>query len=323
MAELGAKRPSPEPGHPLARLESAREDLAKRWLVALIERTPLEEIERLPTDRLAGALPALISGLIAAAGDAERRGDGGELVESARERALALAAIRGEEGVTALPADLASLQGVLLAGMRGQLAGSHPEDFIDAVERIGAVVGAVQASAFEELLGERSRKLDWLATRDELTGLPNFRWLQDQLRSLAALQRRYGHPFALLLVDIEGLGRINAAYGEEAGDRTLKALAAAIGATGREADMAARTGGDEFCLLAPQQTAERATVLASRLADAATAMDLGDRIAARVAIGVAGFPEHTDEPDTLLELADEAMFRARAAGEPWALATAR
>ncbi|MBA2505004.1 MAG: GGDEF domain-containing protein [Thermoleophilaceae bacterium] len=316
MAEPGANRLSDALDGPLARLEAAREELAKQWLLRLIERTRLEEIERLPTDKLARALPDLISGVVAALANP---GEG----TTAHDQAVALADARGEDGVGSLSADIASLQSVLVGALRRELAESDPEAFLDAVERLTAVIGAVQAAAIEELVRTRSRKIEWLASRDELTGLPNFRWLQEQLRSLAAVQRRYGHPFALLLVDIEGLGRINAAYGEDAGDRTLKALAAAIGETVREADLSARTGGDEFCVLAPQQTAERAAMLAARLAEAAGRMELGDRIAARVAIGVAGFPEHTGEPDTLLELADEAMFVARAAGEPYAVASGR
>lgn len=319
MAEPSIRRPTSALDEPLARLGAGREQLAKDWLLRLIERTPLEEIERLPTDRLARALPDLIGGVLAALGKPDDRTSlesGGE----AHDSALELAALRADDGLRALPADIASLQSVLLAALREQLGEKDTQAFLDAVERLTAVTGALQAAALGELMRGGARGGAWLPARDRLTGLPDFRFLQERVSELAAIQRRYGHPFALLLIDIDGLGRINTACGERAGDAVLRALAGSVGEMSRDADILARTGGDEFCVLAPQQTATRASTLGARLAAAAEELEPAGRVAVRVAIGIAGFPEHTAEHEQLFELADEAMFRARAANEPWALA---
>ena len=77
---------------PLARLERSRDELAKAWLVRLIERASLEEISELPTDRLAKELPALISDIVGSV--AEANGDPYELTDDQVERAASLAALR-------------------------------------------------------------------------------------------------------------------------------------------------------------------------------------------------------------------------------------
>src|SRR5213080_1222608 len=111
-----------------------------------------------------------------------------------------------------------------------------------------------------------SGELEWLGTTDSLTGLHNTRFMQQHLNHLLGVQKRYGHPFALLLLDIDGLKRINDAYGSSAGDRTLVGVATAVGESIRSVDTPVRMGGDEFGVLLPHQTASRARVLADRLA---------------------------------------------------------
>lgn len=302
---------------PLARLDRDREQLAKAWLVRLIERASLDQISSLPTQRIATELPELISDVLAAAaGD----GDPAELGPAARERAGRLAELRdAREAASAgeVTRDVTAIGAVIFEALA-----SAPEElgsarFATLAAAIGDAVGAVQAAAVETLVARRSRELESLASSDPLTGLSNLRHLQRELRHQLRLQERYSQPCALLVLDVEGLGRINDARGHAAGDRVLVQVALVLRRSIRAVDVPARIGGDEFCVLAPAQTAEGAVPFAQRLAEAVTAETAGgdDDPGIPVAIGVVACPEHGTEVEALLDAADQAMYRARAAGE--------
>jgi diguanylate cyclase (GGDEF)-like protein len=303
----------------LARLDRSREELAKAWLVRLIERASLEEIRDLPTDRIARELPELISDLVQ--GVAQDNGDPYRLSDEQQQRAAGLAALRsGRQSSPAdLARDLAGLQTVLIQALREEL-GEDPERFATAVQRLAEAAGEVQAAALEELIRSRSRELESQANTDPLTGLFNLRFLQRQIAQMLDVQKRYGQPFAVLLMDVDGLKRINDAHGHQAGDRVLMQVAMALRRAIRSVDIGARLGGDEFCVLAPQQDVEGATKLAKRLATAVREeVATPDEPPVSLSIGVVGCPAHGDEAETLIDLADRAMYRAKAAGDEWAL----
>ncbi|HEY1360337.1 MAG TPA: GGDEF domain-containing protein [Thermoleophilaceae bacterium] len=302
---------------PLARLDRSREELAKAWLVRLIERASLEEIRDLPTDRIARELPELISDLVGAC--AENNGLAFELTEEQLDRASSLAALRaGRESsaVAELTRDVAALQTVMLQALREELSDSDPARFADIAERLADATGAVQAAAVEELVRHRSRELESQANTDALTGLYNLRYFQRELAQLLDVQKRYEQPFGLLLLDIDGLKRINDAHGHQAGDRVLMQVAMSLRRSVRTVDTAARLGGDEFAVIAPLQDTKGAAILAERLAAAARDEVVPpDEPPVTVSIGVASSPEHGEEPEGLIEIADKAMYRAKAAGE--------
>jgi diguanylate cyclase (GGDEF)-like protein len=297
---------------PIARLEETRGELAKTWLMRALEHSSLEEIERLPTARIVRELPELIAEIARAA-----RGDSPP--DSARhvEWAKRLSELTGrEEGVDAqLIRDVTSLQSVMITALHKQLRTLDPVETLRAVERLTEIFSVMQADAVEEVLRVRSRELEWLGTTDELTGLHNERYLQQELHHLTGMQRRYGHPFAVLVIDIDGLGRINDAYGSAAGDRALVDVATALGECIRTVDTPVRLGGDEFCVLLPNQTAVRARTLAERIAAAIEAVEGPGGHTLAVTVGVVSCPQHATAGDDLLTLADAAMYRAKAAGE--------
>ncbi len=121
-------------------------------------------------------------------------------------------------------------------------------------------------------------------------------------------------------MDIDGLKRINDSHGHPAGDRVLMQVGMSLRRSIRSVDTAARIGGDEFCVLLPEQDLKSAAKLAARLATA-----IEEEVAApgdpsvTVSIGVAASPEHGDEAEALIDTADRAMYRAKAAGEGIAL----
>jgi diguanylate cyclase (GGDEF)-like protein len=305
---------------PLARLERSRDELAKQWLVRLIERASLDEIRELPTEKIARELPELISGIVGAISDGD--GDPFNLTKEQAERAASLAGLRAgarEPLAADVARDVAALQTVLLHALRDDLE-DDPVRFAEAVEQLVEATAAIQAEAMEAHVASRSRELESQANTDPLTGLGNLRALQRQLATLLDVRKRYQHPFAVLLMDIDGLKRINDSHGHPAGDRVLMQVGMSLRRSIRSVDTAARIGGDEFCVLLPEQDLKSAAKLAARLATA-----IEEEVASpgdppvTVSIGVAASPEHGDEAEALIDTADRAMYRAKAAGEGIAL----
>ena len=283
---------------PTSRLEESRGDIAKAWLMRVVERKSLEDIERLPTGRIARELPQLISEIIRAAGRSDADSAAVPL-----EWALQLGELSGDS--QANPKELVR-----------DLAVGQKEHELEVLWHFGP---ELEADAVGDVLTARTGEAEWLGTTDSLTGLHNSRYMQEHLHHLLGVQKRYGHPFAVLLLDIDGLKRINDAYGSDTGDRTLVGVATALGESLRNVDTPARMGGDEFCILLPQQTASRAKVLADRLAANIERVESPAPQPLRVSIGVVSCPQHATEAEDLLELADGAMYRAKAAGESVAI----
>ncbi len=305
---------------PLARLDRSRDELAKAWLVRLIERASLDEIKELPTDRIARELPELIGDIVTSVADAN--GAPYTLSEEQTRRVAALAALRSGRETSAgdVARDVAALQAVLVRALREEFAEKDPVHFAEAVEQLVDATGAIQAAATEELIRRRSRELESQANTDALTGLGNLRHLQKQLGHLLAIHKRYRRPFGVLLMDIDGLKRINDSHGHPAGDRVLMQVAMSLQRSIRSVDVAARLGGDEFCVLAPEQEPEAAATLAARLATAVREeVATPDDPPVSMSIGVAACPSHGDDAETLIDAADRAMYRAKAAGESVAL----
>lgn len=315
----------------LRRLEDSRDDLARRWLLRVIEEASLDEIARLPTDRIARELPALISDVVRSAA---ANAAGERAVEPSSDasgaapdpgRAIArLTSLRAQErpDPAALTRDVVALQSVLTEGLAAGVADPDARAVLAASERVGGALGAMLAAAVEELVEARSRELESLANTDALTGLFNVRYMREHLAHLIGIQQRYGHPFAVLLLDIDGLKRINDAHGHSMGDRALISVADCLRRTIRSIDTAVRLGGDEFCVLAPHQTAPRVRVLGERLAEAVSAIEGPAGVPVGVSVGVVSCPQHALDADRLLELADEAMYRAKASGTRVAVAAA-
>src|SRR3954447_6307657 len=302
---------------PLTRLEQSRDELAKAWLLRVLERAPLSDIERIPTERIVRELPDLISDIVRAVARSAAGSAGDILAVDAEERARRLANLSGRAPPPPadLARDIAALHSVMIAALGQELQGEEARVLVDAAERFATVFGAIQAAAAEELVRERSRELEWLANTDALTGLYNLRYLQAHIRHLVGIQQRYGHAFAVLVLDINGLKRINDAHGHASGDRMLMGVAAAIRATVRTIDTPVRMGGDEFCVLAPHQTASGGKILAYRVAAAVEQIETPDKSPVGVSIGAVACPQHGSDPDRLLALADAAMYRAKASGE--------
>lgn len=167
-----------------------------------------------------------------------------------------------------------------------------------------------------------NRALSRYATHDPLTGLGNRRALAAQAQQWASWAARYGSAVSILLIDIDHFAQVNDAWGHAAGDRALIELTKAICGTIRSADLAARYGGDEFVILAPELEPDGARVLAERLVRVVRDLKVqteGDAyVSLTVSVGVATVfdPPDSDprELDVMLAAADRSLYAAKRAG---------
>ena len=167
-----------------------------------------------------------------------------------------------------------------------------------------------------------NRALSQYATMDPLTGLGNRRSLATQAAQWASWAARYGSAVTFLMVDVDHFKTINDLWGHAVGDRALVALAEALRAALRGADLVARYGGDEFVVLAPELEPGDAQVVAERLVQAAREIRIdtgsGAYVALTISVGiVSAFDPPNSEPrslDSLLAAADRSLYAAKKAG---------
>ncbi|MGE0861436.1 MAG: EAL domain-containing protein [Gammaproteobacteria bacterium] len=161
-------------------------------------------------------------------------------------------------------------------------------------------------------------RIEHLAWHDPLTDLPNRRLFLELANKAIAQVARGGQHLAVLAIDLDGFKLVNDVHGHAAGDSLLKQVAARIAATLRDADVAARFGGDEFAILQSLASQpEQAMCLAERLLDllAAPLYIGGVEVTVSASIGVALYPTDGRTTDELLRNADTAMYRAKADGK--------
>ena len=301
---------------PLARLADSSSELAKAWVLAVLDRAPLQEIERMPMEEVAGELQDLVAALVMSLAEDDRAAAFATDV-AACERIAVLVGFRGRAcpSFVELARDLGALESVVAAGLHREMGTLYGEAIVDALRRLTTIFAVLQGTAGERLMEARSRELEALASSDALTGLHNRRHLWRQVEHLTGVNRRYGHPFSAVVFDLVGLKRLNDSHGHAAGDEALVAVARAAEATVRSVDTAVRLSGDEFCILAPNQTAGEGARLAGRLLAAVERIEGPGGTPLAISVGVASCPEHTETGRELLKLADLAMYRARETGE--------
>jgi diguanylate cyclase (GGDEF)-like protein len=211
------------------------------------------------------------------------------------------------------------LHALLVAGLRSEVPEAESAGFRQAAEQLAMRFGLLQGAAMEALIEAG----DPAAGADPLTGIADAGDLHAAMERLIDLYRRYGDPFALLVLDVDGLDRINVAKGRPAGDAALAEVAKSIAHQIRSVDLAFRLEGDEFCILAEHQTASTAQILATRLGKGVEEIVLPGGLPVSASIGVVSCPGHAEEADVLLEFADTALYRAKAAGERVVVAVSR
>jgi two-component system, cell cycle response regulator len=179
----------------------------------------------------------------------------------------------------------------------------------DAFELCARVRAALRTKHLQDLLIEH-------AHIDPLTGLPNRRALMERLQREWSRLQRHGGRLSCIMADIDHFKRINDSYGHHIGDKVLHEVAQAIARQCREVDMPARYGGEEFVVVVPDETVAGAERLAERcrreVAKVCVAIR-GEKLETTASFGVAD-ATCAPSPETLLKLADEALYRAKSEG---------
>lgn len=170
-------------------------------------------------------------------------------------------------------------------------------------------------------LEEANGRLSDLSLQDGLTGVANRRRLDAELERAHASAVRDRHPLSVLMVDLDHFKNFNDRYGHLAGDEALRSVADILRLeVPRASDFVARFGGEEFSILLPNTTKEGAARVAERIRSRVEALGIPNEAAAptsvvTLSVGIASLvPEPDSTPESLVAAADEALYRAKAAG---------
>lgn len=168
--------------------------------------------------------------------------------------------------------------------------------------------------AMSKALSEKER----LSLVDPLTGCWNRRYLDISLAAELGRVHRYGHPFTVLLVDVDGFKGVNDAHGHRIGDAVLRALVQRlVGSIRTNVDVLTRMGGDAFVIVLPETPLDRGRVVARKAVELVRREPFrpsGLELALTVSVGIAAYPESGATAEALLAAAGDALDRAKAGG---------
>jgi diguanylate cyclase (GGDEF)-like protein len=177
------------------------------------------------------------------------------------------------------------------------------------------VLEASRLKARNELM-DMARTHQHAARTDELTGLSNRRDMQHRLNEEYSRYRRSGHHFSIVLIDLDLFKRINDDYGHDAGDHVLRTFSELMQTVIRQADVAARWGGEEFLILLPDTSLLQALTLAERLRSEVASAEFsfaGQHMPVTISAGICSIAK-TGSVDDLLKQADVHLYNAKEDG---------
>ncbi len=186
---------------------------------------------------------------------------------------------------------------------------------VHSKDEVGQVVRMFNATI--DRLNRAFKEIEALARRDPLTGLPNRRAFDERLSAEAARSRRYGHPFGVIILDLDHFKSVNDSFGHPAGDEVLKFVAKTIEANVRETDLAARIGGEEFAVILPESGLAEVKSVAEKLRESVgdyrfkgmPGLPEGMRIT--LSAGGACSAGHLVTPESIVAAADSALFHSK------------
>jgi diguanylate cyclase (GGDEF)-like protein len=222
----------------------------------------------------------------------------------------------GPRAAEQLAREVSSLQATLLAKLHEEMAGDDPSAFAAAAQKLAEEFGAVTATAIAPLWQRAAANGG--GAEAEGPGHPSLYrpgQMRRRLEQLIEANRRYQHPFALVVFDVEGPAARKGGAG--AGRETAVAIVgAALRESVRLVDETFRLEEDALCVLAPEQETLGGVQMTERLLRALDELEDAGGLRIGISAGVVACPEHGTDADELLHKADEAMWRARAVGQP-------
>ena len=184
-------------------------------------------------------------------------------------------------------------------------------------DKDGAILNYVGVFSDISVVKDSQRRVEFLATHDALTALPNRTLFLDRIRQSIARAERSQFGFAILFLDLDNFKIVNDSLGHDAGDDLLCQVAQRLRVGLRAADTVARFGGDEFAILLEGADYHEADTSAARLIEALSLpiMVLGHPVHVGVSIGISMYPQDGADAQTLLKSADTAMYQAKGSGK--------
>ena len=205
--------------------------------------------------------------------------------------------------------EVSAQQAALLGKLHRELGSDSGETFAQAAKELAEAFGSVSASVVGAL-ATPARGGD-----EHMPGLHQAGQMRRRLDQLIEMNRRYDHPFVMLVIDVEGPG-----FGDDGGggarETVLAVAAAALRESVRIVDETFRLQEDGLCVLAPHQTTVGGVQMAERLLGLLDDLEAAGGLPIGIYAGVVACPEHGIEAENLLRRGDEAMWRARAVGQP-------
>lgn len=197
-------------------------------------------------------------------------------------------------------------------GVEAALGRTLDWELYGAVSSLTLVVG-LGVGWLSERLHRRRLEAYRMAYEDSLTGLPSRRALEFYLEKQFAEAER-GHPFGVVLFDLDQFKEYNDRYGHGAGDVLLRRVADVLRASSREMNVVGRYGGEEFLAVLPGEPEDGALVFAERIVEAIGRLEPGDGEGCTISAGVASYGPEVENERALLERADRALYRAKERG---------
>ncbi len=195
--------------------------------------------------------------------------------------------------------------------------GTYDEVDLSLLEIIGPQVAlALERAEWQE----RATEFQLMSITDALTTLPNRRYLEERLAEEVSRSKRHEFPMSFLMIDIDDFKAYNDKNGHQAGDLALQITAHCLKGALRQADVASRYGGEEFCILLPQTGMVEAGVIANRIRDRVStthfphgkSQPLGH---VTISVGVSTFMKNVDTPENIIAAADRALYQAKSMGK--------
>ncbi len=183
-----------------------------------------------------------------------------------------------------------------------------PQNDMNMISDVSDRVAAVMSHA--ELFAQVERQ----AVTDPMTGLFNRRYFQEQLTKEIDRYQRFGHPFSLIIADLDLLKKINDTFGHPGGDMAIKHIANVMRANVRDVDTVGRFGGEEFVVLLPETEHKQARMVADRICAGIREVPVEGIGTITASLGLSTYPHDATDYNKLFDLADQALLLAKRKG---------